>query len=68
MVKRPMDPAIIRRHLELAERHVTEGDQHISRQREIVARLEQRSPDTLTLRTACELLQEMERAQNFARR
>ena len=60
-----MDPAMIRRHLELAERHVAEGKQHIGRQRETVARLEQRSPDSLTLRTACELLQAMDSAQNL---
>ena len=34
-----MDRASILRHLELAERHVAEGERHVTRQREIVAEL-----------------------------
>ena len=60
-----MDPAMIRRHLELAERHVLEGEEHIARQREIVARLERTSPASVTLQRARELLQEVERAQRL---
>jgi hypothetical protein len=60
-----MDPDMIRRHLGLAERHVLEGEEHIARQREIVNRLERRSPKSITLQTARELLQEMERAQRI---
>ena len=60
-----MDPAMIRRHVELAERHVLEGEEHISRQREIVARPERTSPTSVTLERARELLQEVERAQRL---
>ena len=55
-----MDQAMIRRHLEKAERHVRDG---IARQREIVCKLELRSP--VTLRIARGLLQEVERAQGI---
>jgi hypothetical protein len=58
-----MDPAMIRRHLELAQRHVVEGERHIARQRETVRKLELRNPDSVTLRIARGLLQEVERAQ-----
>jgi len=58
-----MDPAMIRRHLERAERHVRDGERHIARQREIVRKLELRSPESVTLRIARGLLQEVERAQ-----
>jgi hypothetical protein len=47
-----MDLAMIRRNLEVAERHVREGERHIARQREIVRRLELRSPESVTLRIA----------------
>ena len=56
---------MLRRHLELAERHVLEGEEHISRQREIVTRLERGSPQSITGQTARELLQEIERAQRL---
>jgi hypothetical protein len=54
---------MIRRHLELADRHVRDGERHIARQREIVRKLELRSPESITLRIARGLLQEVERAQ-----
>jgi hypothetical protein len=57
-----MDQAMIRRHLEKAERHVRDG---IARQREIVCKLELRSPESVTLRIARGLLQEVERAQGI---
>ncbi len=60
-----MDPAMIRRHLELAERHVLEGERHIARQREIVGKLELRNPESIPLRIARGLLQEVERAQGI---
>jgi len=60
-----MDPAMIRRHLALAERHVREGERHIARQREIVRKLELRNPESITLRIARGLLQEVERAQGI---
>jgi len=58
-----MDPVTIKRHLELAERRVREGERQIARQREIVRKLELRNPDSVTLRIARGLLQEVERAQ-----
>ncbi len=57
-----MDRAILRRHLELVERHVLEGKRHVARQRENVARLEHGPSESIILRIARELLQEMERA------
>jgi hypothetical protein len=57
-----MDPAMLRRHLELVERHVLEGEQHVARQGKNVARLEHGPRESITLRIARELLQEMERA------
>jgi hypothetical protein len=51
--------------MELVERHVLEGEQRIARQREIVTRLEHGPHETITLRIARELLQEMERAQRL---
>ena len=53
---------MLRRHFELADRRVLEGEEHIARQREIVSRLEDlREP--VTLQTARDLLRNMERAQ-----
>jgi hypothetical protein len=60
-----MDPATIRRRLELAERHVRDVERHIARQREIVRKLELRSPESVTLPIARGLLQEVERAQGI---
>lgn len=54
---------MLRQHLELTERHAREGERRIARQREIVRRLELRSPESVTLRIARGLLQEVERAQ-----
>jgi hypothetical protein len=48
--------------LELVERHVLEGERHVARQRENVARLEHGPRESIPLRIARELLQEMERA------
>ena len=53
---------MLRRHFELGERHGREREEHIARQREIVARLEHlREP--VTLQTARDLLRKMEHAQ-----
>ena len=52
---------MLTRHLELAERHVAEGDQLIARQREIIAEHERLHRESVTLQTARELLQEMAR-------
>ena len=52
----------LRRHFELGQRYVREREEHIARQREIVARLEHlREP--VTLQMARDLLREMEHAQ-----
>ena len=53
---------MLRRHFELGQRHVREREEHIARQREIVAHLEHlREP--VTLQMARDLLREMEHAQ-----
>ena len=53
---------LLRRHFELGQRYVREREEHIARQREIVARLEHlREP--VTLQMARDLLREMEHAQ-----
>jgi hypothetical protein len=56
---------MLKRHLDLAERHVLDGQEHIARQREIVAQLEHRHRESTTLKIACELLMEMEDAQRL---
>jgi hypothetical protein len=57
-----MDPTMVRRHLQMAQRHVVEDERHIARQRETVRKLELRNPDSVTLRIARGLLREVERA------
>jgi hypothetical protein len=53
---------LLRRHFELGERHVREGEEHIALQRKIVAHLEHlREP--VTLQKARDLLRNMEHAQ-----
>jgi len=47
-------------HLEMAQKHVTEGEQHIARQRRLIAELERDGHDTAL---ALELLREFERSQ-----
>ena len=42
---------MLKRHLDLAERHVLDGQEHIARQREIVAQLEHRHRDRTTLKS-----------------
>jgi hypothetical protein len=53
---------VLRQHFELAERDVRKGKEHIARQREIVASLEQLR-DPLTFQKACDLLRDMEHTQ-----
>ena len=60
-----MDSVMFRRHMELVERHVLEGERRIARQRKIVARLEHGPTESITLRIARELLQEMECGQRL---
>ena len=49
--------------LAMAERHITEGEQHIVRQREIVARLRRNRPGSETHKQALALLDTLERTQ-----
>jgi hypothetical protein len=45
-----MDRAMWQRHLAVAERHVVEAQRHLTRQRQIVAELEQGGYDTTMAR------------------
>jgi hypothetical protein len=47
-----VDRTMLKRHLDLAGRHVHDGQEHIARQREIVAQLERRHRDSTTLKIA----------------
>jgi hypothetical protein len=59
-----MDRAALLASLETANRHVSDGQRHIERQREIVARLEQRGRGAShTAKVARELLASMQRIQ-----
>jgi hypothetical protein len=51
--------------IEQAKRHVAEGGRHIARQRKIVADLKRKGRRWTALRTAQELLQTLELAQQF---
>jgi hypothetical protein len=51
--------------IEQAKRHVAEGERHIARQRKIVADLKRKGRLWTALRTAQELLQTLELAQQF---
>jgi hypothetical protein len=48
-----------------AERHVADGKRHIARQRKIIAGLKRKGRRWTALRTAQELLQTLELAQQF---
>jgi hypothetical protein len=56
------DCGVLRRHFELADRRVLEGEEHIARQREIVSRLEDLR-ESVALQMAVDLLRNMEHAQ-----
>ena len=61
-----MDRELLKKHLALAERHIREGEQQISWQREIIARLERAGLGGLvTANIARELLASLERNQAF---
>ena len=53
---------MLRRHFELTDCRVLEGQENIARQREIVSRLEELR-ESVTLQTARDLLRNMEHAQ-----
>ena len=55
-----MERAMILDHLALAERHVREGEQHVSKQRALVGELKRDGHDTAT---AIRLLKEFEEVQ-----
>jgi hemerythrin len=55
-----MDRAMLSQHLQLAERHVLQADEHVRRQREIVEELERDGHDT---RMARKLLAQFEKLQ-----
>jgi hypothetical protein len=57
-----MDLASLREHLELAERHVSDGERHLARQRELIAELE-RDGHVATAGRARALLVAMEQSQ-----
>ena len=40
-----MDRAVIQEHLELANRHVADGEKHVARQKQILAELEREGHD-----------------------
>jgi hypothetical protein len=53
-----MDRAMWQRHLAVAERHLVEAQRHVTRQREIVAELEQGGYDTTMAKTLLIQLEE----------
>ncbi len=62
-----MDRERLEKHLAMAERHIREGEQHISRQRVIIARLEGAGlGGSVTANIARELLASLERYQALA--
>jgi hypothetical protein len=46
MLKEYADDALLREHLELAERHVADGQLHLQRQRAVIRRLEHSGYDS----------------------
>jgi hypothetical protein len=55
-----IDPAVLREHLEMAERHVTEGERHIMRQCELIAALKRDGHDMTTARELLAQFEEMQ--------
>ena len=55
----PIDRAILQQHLMLAERHVAEGTEHVTRQRELVARLERDGHDVFESKRLLILFEEL---------
>ena len=53
-----MDPALMRRHLAQAERHVEEGEAHIARQRDLIRKLERDGHGTRAARLFLRSLEE----------
>ena len=55
----PIDRATLEQHLMLAERHVAEGTEHVTRQRELVARLERDGHDVFESKRLLILFEEL---------
>jgi hypothetical protein len=55
-----MDRAMILEHLELAQRHVAEGERHVARQKEIVAELANDAHGTTATRALLIQFEEMQ--------
>jgi hypothetical protein len=55
-----MDQKMVEEHLARAETHVKEGETHIARQGELVAKLEQDGHDSVEARASLILFQEMQ--------
>lgn len=55
-----MDRATILDHLQLAERHVAEGERHIARQKEIIVELENDRHDAIAARALLVQFEEMQ--------
>jgi hypothetical protein len=55
-----MDRAMLERYLAEAERHVTEGGEHIATQRRIIAELERDSHDTTNARQSLKQFEELQ--------
>jgi hypothetical protein len=58
-----MDRAMLLNHLAMAESHISEDEQYLMRQQEIVTRLKRSRPRSETLKQAVGLLEKMELAQ-----
>jgi hypothetical protein len=55
-----VDRALIESHLAQAERNISEGERHLARQRELVARLEQDGHDATQARKSFALFEELQ--------
>ena len=54
-----MDKALVRDHLEQARRHVADGDKHVARQRQLVAKLDRDGHDSSEARRLLEQFEEL---------
>jgi hypothetical protein len=55
-----MDRQLLQQHLGMVERHVVEGDGHVMRQRELVAKLERTGRDTTHAKMLLRQFQELQ--------
>jgi hypothetical protein len=54
-----IDPAVARKHLELAEKHIAEGQLRVAAQLELVARLQRHGHETQEAKTLLHLLEQI---------